>query len=65
MTSRGDDRKIRRWLERKGYTVELANSSHWKITRDGRLVTTTSLTPSDRNSYKNLLHDIRRYECSE
>lgn len=46
-----------------GYSIELSNGGHWKVTDpDGRFVTTVSKTPSDHRSMKNSEAAVRRHE---
>jgi hypothetical protein len=54
--------KYLRTLERRGYDIS-HEGPHWKIRRDGRLITTASATPGGGNrSMENLKAHIRRFE---
>jgi len=66
--SRHKNRPIKhlRWFhdmyEPLGYRMEFARSGHLKVRdEDGRLVTTFSMTPSDRLAGRKAQADMRRY----
>lgn len=60
MTGRGDYRKLFRRLTARGYQVFHAPSGHWKIYRNEQLVYTTSFSPSDWRTMRNLKKDLKR-----
>lgn len=61
MTARGDDLKLMHYLASQGYRIVKAASGHWKIRdENGVLLASTSGTPSDWRSRRNLLHDLNK-----
>jgi hypothetical protein len=58
-----DIRKLLDDLERQGFTVQRAGSGHFKVGKDGRVVTTVSCTPGDvGREVRRTLARIRRFE---
>jgi hypothetical protein len=57
------DETVRR-LRRQGYTVTRSKgTSHWKVTKGGRLLASISGTTGGRNSLRNLKGQLRRAEA--
>jgi predicted RNA binding protein YcfA (HicA-like mRNA interferase family) len=61
VSSKKDTRDLIRELQRQGFSVEEAKSGHYKVRKDGRLVTTLAKTPSDVRSIRNARAILRRH----
>jgi hypothetical protein len=61
--SNADTRRLIVDLKRRGYTVVLVGSGHYRVrAADGRLVVTIAATPSDWRTRRNEIARIRRFE---
>lgn len=47
-------------LEKQGLELRRSGTTHWKVYRDGRLLTTLPSTPSDRRSLLNKRAELKR-----
>lgn len=53
-------RDLIRRAEEQGFQVKRTRRGHYMIKKDGKPVTTVSGTPSDRDSLKNCLAQLKR-----
>jgi hypothetical protein len=63
--SQKDVRAYCRKLRQRGLDIQLGRSGHWKIYRDGRLITTLSATPSDYRWMRNAERWLKETEVSD
>ena len=53
-------RQLIKKLERQGFDVDPSKSGHYKVRKNGRLITTLAGTPSDSRSLKNAMAVLKR-----
>lgn len=56
-----DLKKLIKRLRKSGYEVTIGKSGHCKVYEDGVLITTISVSPSDRNWLAHAVAHIKRY----
>lgn len=61
MSKSKEVRELVKELRQAGYVVVQGKSNHLKVYDDGRLITTLSLSPSDRMWSKRARQDIAKY----
>lgn len=60
MSGKKDLAVLMRQLQAQGFTLEKSRSNHWKVKRDGRLITAMPCTPGDWRGQKNRLSVLRK-----
>lgn len=59
--SKKDNGELVKDLRRQGFTVELTNGNHWKVSHpERRGIAFMSFTPGDHRSIKNAMRELRK-----